>query len=491
MLPLRNSNGFESRVFPDFLKVPKHWKRVTVHYSQSRMRPGRLFPAAGVLAGRAFIIATPPFQVPDEPAHFYRAYAVSEGQPWAVRGENRQGQAELGAMLPASLQELGIGLRGDLPFHPERKIRPETIRQAFRISLDEERRVFVDYRTSAQYSPVPYLPQAAGIALARGLGSPALGLLYAARLANLLVATALIFLGLRELPSFSWLTTMLALTPMAIFLRASASADALGTAVAFLLVGIVARLAWGEEERGRWKDFALLTACSAALCLSKPVYVPLVFLALLIPVHRFPGGRRGPALLLLGAMTVAAFGLALQTAGAVDLPLRPDAPVDLEGQIRDALAEPFRVAGIVAEDYLLRGDRYVAQIVGQLGWLDANLPKPLLWGYLALLGLLAVFDTRRAVAVVPWQRAVLILVGLSTLGLVSASQYAAWTPYGADYVDGIQGRYFLPLAPAAVWIVHSRRFGADPERLDKVLPWLSLLSLAVAFWTVLQRYYGV
>lgn len=455
------------------------------------MRPGRFFLAAGLLGGLAFAAGTPPFQVPDEPAHFYRAYAVSEGQPWAVRGRDGQGQAELGAMLPASLRELGTGLKGDLPFHPERKIRPERIRQAFRVPLDEERRVFVDYRTSAQFTLVPYLPQAAGIAFARALGAPPLGLLYAARIANLLVATALIFLGLRGLPSFSWLMTMLALTPMALFLRASASADALGTAAAFLFAGIVARLAWGEEERGRWRDIALLAACCVTLCLSKPVYVPLAFLALLIPARRLPGGRRGPALLLPGVMTAAAFGLALQTAGAVDLPVRPDAPVDRDRQIQGALADPLRVAGILAEDYLLRSDRYVAQIVGQLGWLDTNLPRPLLWGYAILLGVLVLLDGRRAVAVRPWQRTLLILVALATLGLVSASQYAAWTPYGADYVEGIQGRYFLPLAPAAAWIVHSRRFGADPARLDLVLPWLSLLSLGVAFWAVLERYYGV
>ena len=454
------------------------------------MRPGRFFLAAGLLGGLAFAAGTPPFQVPDEPAHFYRAYAVSEGQPWAVPGQDGQGQAALGAMMPASLRELGTGLKGDLPFHPERKIRPETIRQAFRVPLDEERRVFVDYRTSAQFTLLPYLPQAAGIALARALGAPPLGLLYAARIANLLAATALISLGLRGLPSFSWLMTMLALTPMALFLRASVSADALSTAVAFLFAGIVARLAWGEEERGRWGDIALLTACSVALCLSKPVYVPLAFLALLIPARRLPGGRRGPALLLLGVMTAAAFGLAMQTAGAVDLPVRPDAPVDRDRQIEDALADPLRVAGIVAEDYLLRGDRYVAQIVGQLGWLDTNLPRPLLWGYTILLGVLVLLDARRTVSVLPWQRTLLVLAALAILGLVSASQYAAWTAYGAAYVDGIQGRYFLPLTPAAAWIVHTRRFGVDPARLDRVLPWLSLLSLGVAFWTVLERYYG-
>lgn len=450
------------------------------------MRPDRFFLAAGLLGGLAFLAGTPPFQVPDEPAHFYRAYAVSEGQPWAVRAPEG-----LGARLPASLQELGTGLKGDLPFHPERKIRPETIRQAFRVPLEEERRVFVDYRTSAQFTLVPYLPQAAGIAAARALGAPPLGLLYAARIANLLAATALVFLGLRGLPSYSWLATMLALTPMAVFLRASASADALGTAVAFLLAGLVARLAWGEDGRAGWREIGLLAACSMALCLAKPVYVPLAFLALLIPAHRFPGGRRGPALLLIGVTTAAAFGLAIQTAAAVDIPVRPDFPVDRERQIRDALADPLRVAGIVGEDYLRQGDRYAAQIVGQLGWLDANLPRPLLWGYAALLALLALVDTRRTVAVELWQRALLAVVALAILGLVSASQYAAWTPYGADYVEGIQGRYFLPLAPAAAWLLHSRRFEAGPARLDRVLPWLGFLALAVALWTVLRRYYGV
>jgi uncharacterized membrane protein len=452
------------------------------------MRPDRFFLLAGLLYGLVFVFATPPFQVPDEPAHFYRAYAVSEGNPSA-----RLGEGGLGAMLPASLEELGVELKGDLPFHPERRIAPEKILRALQVPLDEERRRFTDYRTSAQFTLVSYLPQAAGIAVARWLGTPALGLLYAARLANLFAATALIALGLRRLPSFPWLMTMLALTPMAIFLRGSASADTLTMAAAFLLTGTVARLAWAEEARGGWGDVATLTACSAALCLSKPVYVTLAFLVLLIPAARLPGGRRGPALLLFAAVTAAAFGMGMATAGAVDVPVRLDAPVDRDHQIESALAEPLRVARIITEDYLRMGWRYVAQIVGQLGWLDANLPKPLLWGYAFLLGLLVLFDTRRTVAVSPGQRLLLALVALATLALVSASQYAAWTPYGADYVEGIQGRYFIPLAPAAAWIFHTRRQPAGhlDRLLDQILPWLSLLSFAVALWTVLHRYYGI
>lgn len=445
------------------------------------MRPDRFFLAAGLACGLAFALGTPPFQAPDETIRFYRAYAVSEGTLGARRAEEG-----VGAVLPASLQELGDDLRGDLPLHPERKIAPQQILRSLEVPLEPERRRFTDYRTSALFTPVSYLPQAAGIAVARWLGAPALGLLYAARLANLLVATLLIAVALRRLPSYRWLLAMLALTPMAVFLRASASADALATALAFLLAATAAKLAWGEEERAGWRDVAVLVGCSAAVCLSKPVYVPLALLVLLIPASRLP--RRGAVLLLHGTVTAAAFTLALATAGAVDVSVRPDAPVDADRQIADALADPLRVAGIVAEDYLRRGPRYAAQVVGQLGWLDVNLPKPLLAGHLLLLGLVALLDTRKTVAVSLPQRVLLILVALATMALVSASQYASWTPYGADHVEGVQGRYFLPLAPAAAWIFHTRRSPA--ESLERVLPWLSLVSLGIAFWTLLHRYYG-
>lgn len=442
------------------------------------MRADRFFVFAGLLFGLGFVFLTPPFQVPDEPVHFYRSYAVSTGELWG-----HPGQDGFGAMLPASLKETGSTLRGDVPFRPDRKIRPAAVVAALRVPLEEERRAFVDYRNAAQFTFVPYLPQAAAMLAARALGATPLGLLYAARVVNLLVATALVAAGLRRMPSYSWLMTMLALTPMALFLRASVSGDAFGTGVAFLLAGTAARLAWGETEPAGWKDAALLAGCAAALCLSKPVYVTLAFLVLLIPAHRLPGSRKA----LVLAVAAVAFIVAMATASGIKASMRPEVFIDRDAQIRESVVHPLRTVGIIAGDYLEHGDRYVAQIVGQLGWLDTNLPKPFLWGYAALLGLLLLIDTRPAVAVEPWQRGLLILMALVTMALISASQYATFTPYRADYLDGIQGRYFIPLAPAAAWIVHTGRF--SNRRLDRALPWLSVASSSFALWLVIQRYY--
>jgi uncharacterized membrane protein len=454
------------------------------------MRPDRFFLLASLLFGLAFAVVTPPFQVPDEPAHFYRSYAISEGD---LRGQ-RHGvgvAAGWGTVLPASLWQLDTELRGDLPGRPELKIQPERIRRALRVPLAEERRVFIDYRTSAQLSCVPYLPQAAAIAVARMFGAPPLVLLYAARLVNLLVATALIALALRQLPAFRWLFTLLALTPMTLFLRASLSADAFTIAVAFLLAATVARRAWGVDQPGTWKDVSLLTICAAALCLTKPVYMPLAGLVFLIPAHRLPGGRRLPALVPFVGITAAAFALAVAIGSAMDLPLRLDEVVDRHRQIQDAVADPQRVAWILIRDSLQQGDRYAAQMVGQLGWLDVNLPKPFLWISLLVLGLVALCDGSREVVARTRQRILLSLIVLATVALVSAAQYATWTPYGADVLEGVQGRYYLPLAPAAAWLLHNRRLQISPAVLSRVLPVLGVLSSIFAVWLVLRRYYGV
>jgi hypothetical protein len=40
--------------------------------------PVRFFVITAACFGLLFIIATPPFQTPDEPAHFFRAYQVSQ-----------------------------------------------------------------------------------------------------------------------------------------------------------------------------------------------------------------------------------------------------------------------------------------------------------------------------------------------------------------------------------------------------------------------------
>jgi predicted membrane protein DUF2142 len=283
-------------------------------------KPGRrvelFFLVVGLVAGAAFAVLFPPFSIADEPSHFLRAFHVSSGRLVPERTA-----AGMGAVLPASLPRLADELAGGLPFNHQLKVDPRIVLAALRRPLGEERQ-FVDFRNAAFASALPYVPQAAGIALGRSLGAP---------------------------------------------------------------------------------------------------------------------------------------------------PLR-----------------------LLLDDAIEHSLRYLAQLIGVLlGWLDARVPWWVIYTYLVTLALLTVTDVDPEHVPSPRRRLLLAVVVMTTLVSIAASQYAAWTPYRAPFIEGIQGRYFLPVAPAAALLFQSRR-GAGRLALDRLAVWLaaaSVIGLAAGLAAVAGRYY--
>lgn len=448
------------------------------------MPPVRCFLVVGLLSGTIFVFVTPPFQVPDENTHFYRAYALSEGRLFAANVDGRTGD-----FLPASLQSL-VELFYDVPGRPERRIAPGAMAKARELELEPDTRAFLDFPNTAVYTPLPYIPQAVAIRLGRIVTPRPLYLLYMARLFVLATAAALVAGSLRLLPSYPWLFVLLALSPTISFLRASASADALVLAIVLLFVATVTRLSFAAKQVAR-REVAWIVAASAGLCLTKMPYLPLLFMTCLIPA-RILGKRRRPVLLLVVATAAAAAAIAALFASSVEAPLRMDAAVDSTAQVRSAIEEPWRFFGIVAADYARHSPRYVAEAIGRLGWLDTYLPNLLLGAFLAVAMLVLALDTNDSIVVESWQRGVLAAIVATTLVLISASQYAIWTPYRADYIEGTQGRHFHPLVFVLPWIVYSRRWAraAESRWLGGLVVGFTVLSLLVAITVLIDRYYS-
>jgi len=137
----------------------------------------------------------------------------------------------------------------------------------------------------------------------------------------------------------------------------------------------------------------------------------------------------------------------LLMAALVQTPLtRPDVQLDSGAQVSYITHHPAALASAVLHTALHSGAQLVSQFIGVLGWLDTLLPKP--YYVLALLVFLAAIavswslDTKEGLKRPVWT---LVILGLVKLG-VYVALYVAYTPVGAALVDGIQGRYFLPVA---------------------------------------------
>ena len=112
-------------------------------------------------------VITPPFQTPDELAHYYRAYHIADFR-WIAK----KTPLGMGDELPQSLYRIAEELTGAIPFHPQQKISVQKIITYLSIPLDESVKTFVSFPTTALSSPVIYIPQALGIATGKPSSYP-------------------------------------------------------------------------------------------------------------------------------------------------------------------------------------------------------------------------------------------------------------------------------------------------------------------------------
>jgi uncharacterized membrane protein len=396
--------------------------------------PKMFLPLAWIF-GTLYTLITPPFQVPDEFQHFYRAYQVSEGRLTAYR----QG-GEVGGDLPLSLQTFGNRVWGNHPFNPASKANIHDIWAARTIPLQPQAKQFFVFGNVSWHSPTNYFPQAAAIAVARRIGLGPLGIFYAGRIGNLLCWSLLVYFSLRLIPIMDWTFLLLALTPMSLAQAASLSADATVNGICFLFVAASLRCAMTEGSI-RGAHLIGLTVCAAAVALAKTAYLPLTILFLLIPANRFSSRRRYwlTFAIFMSICLATIVGWSLCTYGAQSYSLPGVSPAR---QLIFMLGHPIQMVHM--EVGMLLAVPFFSDIIGQLGWHEIKLWLPLTALYFGVL-----FWTTR---IGGWperrmggrQRIILAAAALACWLAVFSLIYLTFTAVGGHSINGLQGRYMIP-----------------------------------------------
>lgn len=114
-----------------------------VSWKQIYENPEKAFLIIGLIFGILFLLVVPPFQVPDEPNHFFRAYQLSEGE---IIGEKQDNNA--GGLVPKSLVDSML-LWSNLPFHPEQKTTSKQFIEALNIPLEPQKILLLVFPTQS------------------------------------------------------------------------------------------------------------------------------------------------------------------------------------------------------------------------------------------------------------------------------------------------------------------------------------------------------
>jgi uncharacterized membrane protein len=439
--------------------------------------PERAFLALAVPLGLAFALALPPGAAPDEGPHLGRVWTLLDGR-WLPPGPARP------APIPSSIAGLHRTINEGAPRTVIRRSVGATLALATAPLEPERTRLLVGV---SPYSPLPYAPAAAAVALGRAIGAPPGVLVWLARAANLAAFLALAAFAIRVCPVRRWTLVLLALLPMSLAMAASVSADAVTFGVALLFVAVAMRAALASGRLAS-SELAGLLAAAVALGLVKSGVQPLAAAALAIPAARCGGAGRWLALLAgIGLAVAVPLGLwlvALEAAGSP--PLTEGA--DPAAQLRHVLADPFGLLRVLASTTAIEIGLWWRSFVGVFGPATTWLPAPFYPAWAVVLVGVAFADGPQP-AVLGWARRAALAFGFAVAALaVLVTAYLGWNPVGATHVLGVQGRYFLPFAPALLLALPSRdRPLPAPWRLA-VLAFAAATGLA-AILAILTRYY--
>lgn len=444
------------------------------------LKPEKAFLCLAIPLGLVLLCAIPPFQVEDEHAHFWHAYALSEFQILPERLDS----AHIGGYVPESVVQIVYrkpyhGLGG----YPDNRMRLDDLWPVFRVPLEPQKKAFAHYPGVAFYSPVAYVAPAAAILLGRLFSLPPLVLLYLGRCGAFAAWLALMFLAVRTAPVAKWIFFLLALLPLALFQAAGLSADSFSAAICFLTIAAFLRCAYGPDEKLAPRQLRGLFALCVLLALSKQSYFLVPFLYLLIPPGKIGGPRR---YWLTFAALLSAAALALGIWGGLTTPLMSDwtGGVDPYAQVKFILTHPFEYVWLVLRTF--KHEQSMVKFIGRPGWEDFSLPEVLVWLHLAALILVTFLDHREEVQIPARGRVVIFATLCASVFLIATLLYMQWNPVGNPAVRGVQhGRYFVPLAPLLFLPFYGLRL-----RRDRVVPICAAISLVWALFVILKRYYG-
>lgn len=409
--------------------------------------PRVIFPVSLTVLAVTSALFFPAGSIPDEPYHFFRSYELSNlisGQDvHSVRVED------------SPLFSLGEGMSTEICDEAWDRTGEHVVDGAesgllsvYDINTADQKALH-DPDYLSDYLPQQKLPSAIGISLAKAFGLNYVSLFYFGRIFNAIYGIALIVVAVRLTPVGKNAMMVASVLPMTVHLLGSYSYDVGTMGLAFLATALILRLVMGKNALTK-KDVIPSLAVLFLLAPCKVVYSCVAILLFLIDRKRFTS-RKSQILYWLSIVVVILVPLLV-----VKLPSLLGLVSGGTGDSPDyytlasIVGDPLSSAAMFMRTLEIFGWSWLMTMVGgSLGWFQANVafPNYVSVGLLAILLLssLKSIDDEREVFCSARFAAVL---GFCVCAFcVIMSMWTGWTAPTEQIIQGVQGRYFIPLLP--------------------------------------------
>lgn len=305
-------------------------------------------------------------------------------------------------------------------------------------------------------SNIGHLPSSIGISIGRLFKLPLSDLYYLGKLFNALTYIAITFLAIRKITVGKRMLTAIALMPTLLFLASVYSYDAVLNAVVFLGLAYYFSELTDRDKYMSWKSFVIFVATIGVASAIKMVYAPLFLLLLTLPKEKFKDKK---------SMIIMKYGIfiaciAVVAVMIVPLLLNPSTrgdsrggAVDAGGQLAFIFGQPLSYAKILVGNILSTGSRYLIGdgIFGTM----AHYSNIKYGGYISIFLAFVIITDSSEHRLSLKLKSFLAVVVLVVVCFVWTALYISYNPVGSLTINGVQGRYFIPITLLLYLIINT------------------------------------
>lgn len=376
----------------------------------------------------SLVYLLPPFQSPDEFAHYCKSYSLLKFNFF-----------EPVVSINQSLHNF-MNNYESIPFHRENKVSNQNLNNTQRLKWNDfSTEVNRGILATNIYLPIIYIPQSIAIATGKILNLKIDKTYKLGRFINIILCLVILSVAFNiHKPSIT--TLAIIFTPMTLFQMSYTTPDGLLFTLVVLIFSLIKKIM--EEEGINYELLLILSLSIITFCGHRLYCVPF----LIIPSFILASKKELKKSILFFVSLVGVFvAWLLLYKSNVHETIKDGYTLYYKGTYYlTNISETLKIIfNTLTDEGKLHF--YWRSFFGQLGWLDYNIPSNALYILTFLLVTLFVFELKLKNNI--RRNVILFMLVLSSLVLIFLALLIQWTPFpNATIVEGIQGRYFIPIA---------------------------------------------
>ena len=418
--------------------------------------------------GIIFLFLMPPLVEPDCTFHFFTSYRLSQYDITKTSNDNQKKKM----VMPKNIYCLNNNL-----FEGQNYLKSERFTSC--IKSEDNKLMKLKYDTGDKY--VAYLPAAISIKFVDLFTNSPMILYYLSKLIKFLISFVIVVYAYKILPKYKDIFLSVIFLPMFVQQITSFSYDGILNLLSLLVICLLIK--FKHDKKIDQKELILYGICSYIIYVIKAPYVLIPLSIVIIDKKKFGKTNKDKYIKIL-TMFILIVVISYLRSKYLSIGVKPKITESEGSNLMYLLHNPIKILSVIKNTYIFRKDFYIYSLIGYFGSFAFRLNSYLINSYLIIWLLLILnnkSNLKKKDRIITLSLMIILFVG------IFASMYFGWSEYKLNYVEGVQGRYFIPLLLPVLYSIIPRKRVVDIKEESfyqyySLILFIVLILLLVGFY---------